>query len=477
MRGKKIRLAEILIDRLNSAGNGIGTVHFENGNQCEVEIGFTLPGDRVRVQLLRKRKGIYESYLEEILEYSEQRIKPRCIHFGVCGGCRLQLLSYQDQLKEKENFVRSLLSPHLTSETKLFPIAACDPPWEYRNKMEFSFHANRAGDKFLGLMMSGARGKVVNLTECHLVHPWFVDALKAVKSWWLDSGLESFHPPSEKGSLRTLIVREGKRSGDRMVMLTVSGDPDYALTKANIQSFVNVVKAAVEPVNSESRLVVFLRVQQAIKGRATQFYEMQLYGPDVIRETLNIQLQGQDPVNLEFNVSPQAFFQPNTLQAEKLYSLALSMAELPREGVVYDLYCGTGTLGICAARVVRQVLGIELSPESALDARTNAQANGLSNITIITGDVGATLTKIQMEKSYPLPDLVMVDPPRAGLDDQAIQNLLQLMPPKILYISCNPKTQAANLEKLTGYRLAVVQPVDQFPQTPHIENIVLLVKN
>lgn len=476
MRGKKIRLAEISIERLNAAGNGIGTVHFENGVQCEVEVGFTIPGDRVRVQLLRKRKGIYESYLEEVLVFSEQRIKARCVHFGVCGGCRLQFLSYQDQLQEKENLVKTLLAPHLSPDTKFSSIAACDPPWEYRNKMEFSFHENRAGDKFLGLMMSGARGKVVNLNECHLVHPWFIDGLKAVRDWWQDSGLESFHPPSEKGSLRTLIVREGRRSGDRMVMLTVSGNPDYALTKAQVQSFVQVVRDATEPSNPDSRLIVFLRVQQAIKGRATQFYEMQLYGPDVIRETLHIQLEGRDPVNLEFNVSPQAFFQPNTQQAEKLYSLALSMAELPRDGVVYDLYCGTGTLGICAARVVRQVLGIELSPESALDARTNAQANGLSNMTILTGDVGATLTKIQVEKSYPLPDLVMVDPPRVGLDDQAIQNLLQLMPPKILYISCNPKTQAANLEKLTGYRLAAVQPVDQFPQTPHIENIVLLVK-
>lgn len=473
MRGKKIRLAEITIDSLSTSANGIGTVYFDQGTQCQAEVGFTIPGDRVQVQLLRKKKGRYETYLKEVLTPSEKREPARCVHFGHCGGCRMQFLSYQDQLAFKENYVHKLLTPHLTSNTKFHPIAPCDPPWEYRNKMEFSFHANRAGDKFLGLMISGARGKVLNLQECHLVDTWFIQGLKAVRAWWESSVLEAFHPPSEKGTLRTLIMREGKRSGDRLVMLTVSGNPDYAMTKPLIDQFVQVVREAVEP-QEGSRLSVFLRIQQAIKGRATQFYEMQLYGPDHIRESLHIDIGESKPITLDFNISPQAFFQPNTRQAEKLYSLALQMAQLPENGVVYDLYCGTGTLGICSAKRASQVLGIELSPESSLDARTNAKANGLTNFTVLTGDVGATLTKICAEKSFPTPDLVLVDPPRVGLDDQAIHNLLKLNPPKIIYISCNPVTQAANIEKLEGYQVAEIQPVDQFAQTPHIENIVLL---
>lgn len=471
---KPERTVTLTIDSLSKKGNGLGTAERENAPPCIVEVPFAIPGDTVQVALTKKRGGIFTGLLREVITPSEHRIQPRCIHAGICGGCRWQQMDYQQQLREKEKVVRELLHPYITDKTTFNAIVACDPPWEYRNKMEFSFSSNRAGDLFLGLIMDSSQGKVLNLEVCHLVSPWFVEGLKAVRQWWQESGLQAYYPPKDTGTLRTLTCREGKRTGDRLVMLTVSGNPDYSLKEPHLESFVAFVRAAIEPIHPRNKLSIFLRIHQARAGMPTEFYEMQLYGPDHIREELTI-----GNTAYHFNISPSAFFQPNTQQAEKLYSLAVNMTQLPNKATVYDLYCGTGTLGICFAKRAQQVIGIELSPESSLDARTNAALNKLDNLKILTGDVGRVLEKIKEEQEYPLPDLVVLDPPRTGLDDRAIQHVIALQPPHILFISCNPRTQADNLAHLTraGYYVDAVQPVDQFPHTAHIENIVYLKRN
>jgi 23S rRNA (uracil1939-C5)-methyltransferase len=464
---------EVEILQFTKKGNGLGTTSGETVKQ--VEVPFTLPGEKVRALLRRKKGGAYSSQLEEILIPSPLRIAPRCVHFAVCGGCRWQHMSYWDQLKIKQEKIQSLFAPLLPSGIDILPIVPCDPPWQYRNKMEFSFSEDISGNKYLGLIMDNSRGKVLNLTECHLVNPWFIQALKAVKAWWGETDLQAYHPHADKGSLRTLIMREGMRTGDRLVMLTVSGRPEYALQKHHLESLVAFLQDAVEPVDPSSTLTIFLRIQQAVKGMETNFYEMLLYGPDHIREILNIQTAKEvAAIPLTFDISPSAFFQPNTKQAEKLYSLALQMLEVPSDSIVYDLYCGTGTLGICAAKQAKRVIGIEISPESSLDARTNAAKNRLSHVEIITGAVRDVLK----QKTLPLPDIVMVDPPRSGLDADTIKHLIDLSPQKILYISCNPETQAENVKELqkAGYVIKAVQPVDQFPQTVHIENIMVLHK-
>ncbi len=215
-----------------------------------------------------------------------------------------------------------------------------------------------------------------------------------------------------------------------MVVLTVSGNPEFALHKEHLESFVAFVRDAVEPVNPNSNLGIFLRIQQIATGMTTNLYEMHLYGPDHIRETLNIQVHPDEPPTvLSFHISPSAFFQPNSQQAEVLYSTALRMADISPDAVVYDLYCGTGALGLCIAKHAKQVIGIEMSPESALDARTNAKRNGCNNVTILSGAVRHTLQQLP-EQNIPPPDIVMVDPPRPGLDPEALKNLLKLRPPK-----------------------------------------------
>lgn len=475
---KKNQEVDLKIDGMSRQGNGVGTLVKENGKDSEVEVPFTMPGDQVRAQLLRKRGDSYKSRLREVIAPSSERVQPRCPHFGVCGGCRLQHFSYEHQLQYKESVIRECFAPVLNSQVDLQPIIPCKSLWHYRNKMEYTFSSDSSGKKYLGLIMDGGQGHVFNLSECYLPNPWFVTAVKSIREWWYESGLEAYFPTQDKGSLRTLTLREGVRSGDRMVILTVSGNPTYALQKHHIDSFVAFMRDSVDPTSPNSQLSIVLRIQQIQKGMATSMYEMVLHGPGQIRETFNIDVPPHPPKSLKFNISPSAFFQPNTDQGEKLCETAIRLSKVNKDTVVYDLYCGTGVLGICFSKFVKQVVGVELSPEASLDAITNSKQNNCSNVTILSNSV-RYLGDALGTQEFPKPDLIILDPPRSGLDEGAFENVLRLNSPQILYMSCNPATQAKNVIDFVsrGYRLMTIQPVDQFPHTYHIENTVLLKKD
>lgn len=446
---------EIIIDQIESKGKGSGPFIDSSSNEKRAEIPFTMPGDRVETRLKRKRNGVYPGPLLKILEPSPQRIEAKCPHFGSCGGCAWQQIPYNEQLKLKEQFVKRVFR-EIDCEAKVFcSIVPAHDPWSYRNKMEFSFSEDAKKEKYLGLFLTGSRGKVFNLEQCYLTSSWFPETLKQVREWWQGSSLTAYNPRNNRGSLRTLTLRESITIGQKMAMLTVSGNPEDALHQNDLNSF-----KALFPEN----ISLFLRIHQAIKGQPTQFFEMHLQGPESIEETLH---------GLRFSISPSSFFQPNTLQAMQLYEIALKLANLSSSDVVYDLFCGTGTLGILASRHVKKVIGIELSEESSLDGRTNVKLNQIDNVEIITGDVGAILeTRKDLEK----PTVILLDPPRAGLSQEALNHVLAFKCKTVVYVSCNPVSQAKDIKEFlkAGYQLKTVQPVDQFPQTIHIESVVLL---
>ncbi len=454
----KNQIISVAISGFSKKGSGTGFF-----DEKKIEVPFTATGDVVQAKIIKKRKGAYLGCLQEIIKPSEHRIEPKCLHFGQCGGCRWQHLPYEEQLKEKQARLDRLFGNLICPE----PIIPCRPPWNYRNKMEFTFSQDSEGRHYLGLVLALGKGKVFNLSECHLCSPWFVQIVQQVKRWWEQTTLHAYHPHRNTGTLRTLTVREGVRTGDKMVILTVSGNPDYAISKKDLSSFVDIVSIG------DNTPSVFLNIHQIMKGHPTQIHEMHLAGPEYLREKMSLFDQ-----ELVFNISPGSFFQPNTAGAEKLYEKALELADIKKTDVVFDLYCGTGTLGLLAASRAARVVGVEIIPGAILDARENAKMNGFENIEFFKGDVAKILDHIEQDRDIPRPHVVMIDPPRAGLEPKAIQQIGALGASKIVYISCNPESQAENILSFLqiGYRPVACQPVDQFPHTVHIENIVVLKK-
>ena len=280
---RKQQSLEVLVETLNSDGHGQVTYIDSQDRTIKVEIPKSLPGDRMRVTLLRKKRGWRRGLLEEHLEESPLRIEPACPHFSQCGGCRLQHLSYENQLEHKQQLLDKLFE-ELNPTQGTLPIVPCEDPWRYRNKMEFSFSESKDGTQFLGLIAGGSRGRVLNLTDCQICSPWMMEALEVTRKWWAESELHAFHAPSDKGSLRCLTLREGVRTGDRLATLLVSGNPEYAIPRAKIERWVELIK---ESCSGGGRLGVFLRIQQAVKGSPTQFFEMHLEGPDHFVEELH----------------------------------------------------------------------------------------------------------------------------------------------------------------------------------------------
>lgn len=454
---KNLDSLDLLIQKFSKKGYGIGF----SPQGKEIEIAHSIPGDTVRIDWRKKSRSPHKGRLVDLLIASEDRTVTRCQHARICGGCSWQQLSYNAQLREKTARVEAAFGGAFPVD----PILPCDEPFGYRNKMEFTFSQNGAGERFLGLMIAQAEPYVFNLSECHLCPEWFAAALRSVQRWWEKTELKAYFPPKNSGTLRYLALREAIRTKQKMAVLNISGHPDFAPSRGDLEGFAEAIREIAPDAS------IFLRIHQLTQGSLTQFFEILLGGTDHIVEELHL---SQGP--LSFKISPSSFFQPNTHQAEKLYDIALALLGSP--SVVYDLYCGTGTLGMAAARSSERVVGIELSPEAALDANENLKRNGIGNMVILQGDVGKTITRLLEDPVFSRPDAVIVDPPRVGLDALALHHLKTLLPKTIIYISCNPLTQAANIAELLplGYRIKRLQPIDQFPHTVHIENIALLEK-
>lgn len=318
--------------------------------------------------------------------------------------------------------------------------------------MEYSFAQDKAGNKYLGLYMRGRKNRVLNLVGCSIAPLWMTEALLATRNWWEATPLAAYHPFRDTGTLRNLTLRGSERTKDKMAILTVSGRVEYAIGRGDLDKWVQRMQG----------ISCFLRIQQAEKGMPTQFYELHLSGKVVIEE---------EHSNKLFAISPTSFFQPNTSQSEKLYEEALKILAPSKDDHIIDLYAGTATIGIVLAPHVRKVTSVEINPYAVMDAKANLAVNGVTNLDLIQADASEALESLSER-----PDALVVDPPRGGLGSKALAPILKLRPKKILYISCNPKTQAVDVELLVqkGYQLVTIQPVDQFPHTPHVENIALL---
>lgn len=434
-----------------------------------VFVPWVVPGDRARVQITRRKKQHAEARLLELLEPSPLRTEPRCGYFGVCGGCRWQHVRYEEQLEAKRRSVEeALVHQGGLQEVEVPPTLGCDRLYRYRNKMEYSFSADRwltkgeieSGEDYdkgfaLGLHVPGNFYKVLDLHECHLPSERVEGLLHYVRNYVRERALEPWDIRANTGYLRHLGLREGERTGEIMVNLVTSewdgeGMADFA---DHLQREHPEVTTLVNTINRS--------VAQVATGEETRV----LYGPGLIRDRIGA---------YEFRIWPETFFQTNTAGAEKLYEIVREFAEPQPEDRIYDLYCGVGGISLFLSGDVSRIVGIESIEAAVEGARLNAEENGVDNCRFLSGEIEKTLTPELVEREGH-PDMVIADPPRAGMHPKVVQRLLEISPDRIVYVSCNPQTQARDISTLLeGYTVEATQPVDLFPHTQHIENVALL---
>jgi len=441
---------ELEVESLAYGGNGVART---NGFVVFVRRG--LPGDRVRARITKVKRGHAEAVAVEVVRPGPDRVEAPCAHFPACGGCRFQDLAYHAQLAQKETQVRDALARlGGIAEPPLAEIVPCEPEiFHYRNKLEYSFTTTPSGPA-LGFHRAGRWDEVLEIERC-----WLTDDLgnairDAVRDWAREEGLEAYSQADGSGYLRHLVVREGRNTGQALVQLvTAPGErfePGYLVEVLRRFPQVRSIHWAVNDSPAE----------------VTNLPTRLLWGEEWIEEELS---------GLRFRVRPNAFLQTNTAMAERLYALARDAAQLGGGETLWDLYCGIGTIGLSLAREVLTVWGIEVSEESVACALENAELNGIANAAFFAGNVGEAVEAL-LERSGP-PDVVVVDPPRAGLAGKALRRLGRIGAPRLVYVSCNPTTLAGDMKALSeehGYEFVRATPVDMFPHTPHVECVALL---
>jgi 23S rRNA (uracil1939-C5)-methyltransferase len=428
---------ELELDVTSLAYGGKGVAR---RNGYVVFVTGALPGDRVRASVTKSKRNYAEARTVELLEPSPDRLPDRCDHGGEpCPGAPWQGLAYEQQLHHKQEQVGDALTRLGGLEGyELEPIEPAVEQWRYRNKLEYSF-GERDGEVVLGFHARGRWDEVVDAQDCLLASERNNAVRNDVRAWARDQGLTAFDRRQKTGVLRNLVVREGRRTGRLQTRLVTS--------PAQIPQ---------PPVD----------LHTIIEGEST--------GTDGPTGAIGSEYLEEELSGLRFRISHGAFFQTNTEMAERLYGIATEMAGLSGGERVFDLFCGIGTLGLTMAPHAGEVWGIELVPEAVGDAEQNARLNEISNAHFVAGDARTEIRPLVERAGKP--DLVVVDPPRAGLSKKVVRRLIECEAPRIVYVSCNPTTLAPNAAQLeeAGYRLRRVKPVDMFPQTPHIECVALL---
>jgi 23S rRNA (uracil1939-C5)-methyltransferase len=406
------------------------------------------PGDRVRVQIGKSKRAYAEATVVELLEPGPDRIDPVADH----PGAPWQVLRYERQLQVKQFQVDDALRRlGRLDGYELEPILPAQDAWRYRNKLEYSFGADPAGRLVCGFHAPGRWDEIVPLEDCLLASVAGNEARDRVVTWALHQELTPYDRRSGSGVLRNLVVREGRRTGQLQVRLVTAPGPVDR----------DALTAAAAPTNGSLLVTETDALAETTTGGNTEL----LSGEDRIEEELG---------GMRFRISPDAFFQTNTEMAERLYGVAIEYAGLKGFERLYDLYCGIGTIGLLMAPRAAEVYGLELIEDAVADAIDNARANEIDNARFFAGDVRLALR--ELVETAGKPDVLVVDPPRAGLSQKVVRRIIETGPDRVVYVSCNPTTLAPNAAQLVeaGYRLERVRPVDMFPQTPHIECVALL---
>ena len=478
-------LENILITDFAAEGKSLARV-----DDMVVFVPWAVPGDVVDLQVRRKKHSFMEAEIVRFHEYSKERKQPFCRHFGVCGGCKWQQVPYEVQLRMKQQQVQDQLTRiGKVALPEFRPILGSVKTQEYRNKLDFGCANKRyltneeiaalphdesqslKDQPAIGFHITGAFDKILPIEKCWLMDTLHNEIRNAVRDYAMGNGLTFFDLRQQVGLLRDVIIRNSN-TGEWLVILQFHYDHTTPEALAADEQQAKELMQHVADRFPQITSLMYLDNQKCNDTIGDQ--EILVFkGNDHIIETME---------DLRFKVGPKSFYQTNTEQAYHLYSVARDFAfaklpenpEIPEKPLVYDLYTGTGTIANFVARKARQVIGIEYVPEAIEDAKVNSQLNGIGNTLFYAGDMKDVLSE-DFIREHGRPDVIITDPPRAGMHPDVVKTILRAQPQRIVYVSCNPATQARDLQLLDElYRVAAVQPVDMFPHTPHVENVVLL---
>lgn len=461
-------LENITITDIAAEGKAIAKV-----DGLAVFVPFVIPGDVVDLQIRRKKHSFAEAEAVNFHQYSPDRAKPFCPHFGVCGGCKWQILPYELQLHHKQKQVEETLRRIGKVELpEINAILGSRKTQEYRNKLEFGFCNKKwltneqvaSGEVFdnmnaVGFHITGAFDKILDIKECHLMTDINNRLRNAIREYAFENNLSFFDYRAQQGLLRNMMIRTSTTGELMLLMQFCIHTPEEEAQAKDTLAFIHKTFPEV----TSLLYVNNTKCNDTIGDLDVCTY----FGTDHIYEEME---------NLRFKVGPKSFYQTNSLQAYELYKVAREFASLTGNELVYDLYTGTGTIANFVAHQAQKVIGIEYVPEAIEDAKVNAELNHLNNTLFYAGDMKDILTQ-DFINEHGRPDVIITDPPRAGMHADVISTILFAEPKRIVYVSCNPATQARDLTLLDeAYRVVKVQPVDMFPQTHHVENVVLLEK-
>lgn len=454
---------EVTIIDAGAEGKSIARV-----NDAVVFVTGVVPGDVCDLQVTKKKKSYFEAKPIKFHKYSEDRAKAFCEHFGVCGGCKWQELPYDKQLFYKEKQVKDNFQRLGKFEfPEVSPIIGSKETEFYRNKMEYTFtnktwlsiedlNSDMKKKPGLGFHVPGRFDGIIDINKCYLQGSISNDLRNAIRDFSLENELPFFDLREQTGLLRNLVVRTSS-TGEIMIVVIFSDD-----NQVQIDLLMNFIK------DSFSEITSLMYVINQKKNDAWADQEVVLFdGKDHMIEEME---------GIEFKIGPKSFYQTNSEQAYELYKVARELADIQKTEIVYDLYTGTGTIANFVAKAAKKVIGIEYVPEAIEDAFVNSAHNKIDNTDFFAGDMKDILTSEFIQKNG-APDVIITDPPRAGMHEDVIQVIVQAAPNRIVYVSCNPATQARDLHLLDPhYEVVTVQPVDMFPHTHHVENVVLLKK-
>ena len=467
MRRKKNKeFNNITIERVGSKGKSIGVA--DDGKTIIIEGG--APGDVVSILTTRQRKSYYQGKITEFHKYSDIRTTPKCEHFGVCGGCKWQHIKYEEQLKFKQSEVENnLIRIGNLDLPKITPIKAAKNNYFYRNKMEYSFSDARwlsveeiesnnliEEKNALGFHIPGMWNKVVDINKCWLQEDFTNNIRNSIREFSIKNNIPFFNHSTQSGELRTLMIRTTS-TGEIMILIQF-----YKDNKSNRELLLNFIRETFPDTNS-LLYVINNKANDTIYDQKVECH----YGNSFITE----QMEG-----LKFKINAKSFYQTNSDQAYELYKIVREISELSSTDIVYDLYTGTGTIALFIAKSAKKIIGIEAVPDAIIAAKENAINNEIKNVDFFVGDMKSVFNN-DFIKANGKPDVIITDPPRDGMHKKVIDQIKNIAPKKIIYVSCNSSTQARDLELLKDdYNVIRSQAVDMFPQTHHVENVVLLKK-